>query len=406
MNSHRDMAAVCPVHHRATDSKTAAMAAVEVVPQPGSRLVQKFEDLRAILRNKSMLQSGAGSTPNTDLKRASIFFLHGEAHRKRRAAIIGFFTPKAIATRHMPVMQQAAETLTYEFAARGRARLDELSLRLSAAVAAEIVGMTNSNLDAMARRIEGSSRATMAARGGLWKLLAAVLQAAYALQIFYLDVRPAIAARRKERRADVISRLLDEGRSEKDILVECLTFGLAGMTTTREFIVVAAWHLFDHEALRRRFLDGDDAEKMAILMEILRLEPVAGMIYRSSSEDPTDPAEQDIPAGTQLSLSIRAANLDEAEVGPDPTLLDPDRARRLKVNGAYMSFGDGDHFCPGWQVALTETRVFLDKLLRVPGIRLVRPPDMGWDPPMLQSYVLRNAIIACDRQKNWAVNPG
>lgn len=374
-----------------TDSKTAQMAGERMAPAGGSRLLQQFADLRTVLRDNSMRQGGAQSAPTNkkDPTKASIFFLHGEDHRTRRAAIIRFFTPKAIATRHMPVMERAAEELVGEFRRKGRAKLDVLSLRLAAAVAAEIVGMTESDVAGLARRIEGSSRATQAAKGGVWVIVAKVMQAFYALQILYRDVRPAIAARRKERREDVISRLLDEGRSDQEILVECLTFGLAGMTTTREFIVVAAWHLFDDDALRRRFLEGDDAARTAILMEILRLEPVAGMIYRSSPEDGPAP-------GTRLSLDIRAANLDETAVGPEPTRLDPDRASRLKANGAYMSFGDGDHFCPGWQVALTETRVFLNKLLRVPGIRLVRPPDMDWDPPMLQSYVLRNAIIACD----------
>jgi hypothetical protein len=47
-------------------------------------------------------------------------------------------------------------------------------------------------------------------------------------------------------------------------------------------------------------------------------------------------------------------------------------------------------------LALTQTRVFLDRLFRIPGIRLVRPPEITWVPPMLQMYELRNGIIACD----------
>jgi cytochrome P450 len=68
-----------------------------------------------------------------------------------------------------------------------------------------------------------------------------------------------------------------------------------------------------------------------------------------------------------------------------------------KNNGAWMSFGHGEHFCPGWQVALTETRVLLERLFQVPGVRLVRAPDISWTPPMLQSYQLLNAVIECDR---------
>jgi hypothetical protein len=61
-----------------------------------------------------------------------------------------------------------------------------------------------------------------------------------------------------------------------------------------------------------------------------------------------------------------------------------------------MSFGDGSHRCPGSQVALHETRIFIDRLLRVPGIELERAPEMHWSAPLM-SYELRNAIVACDR---------
>jgi cytochrome P450 len=61
-----------------------------------------------------------------------------------------------------------------------------------------------------------------------------------------------------------------------------------------------------------------------------------------------------------------------------------------------MSFGDGPHHCPGWQVALHETRVFVDALLRVPGITLARAPDMQWND-VLMTYELRDAIVTCDR---------
>jgi cytochrome P450 len=82
-------------------------------------------------------------------------------------------------------------------------------------------------------------------------------------------------------------------------------------------------------------------------------------------------------------------------VGECPYALDPDRARRVKMVGSYLSFGDGSHRCPGAQVALTETRVFLDRLLRVPGIRLHREPDLCWTDELM-GYELRNAVVTCD----------
>jgi hypothetical protein len=49
-------------------------------------------------------------------------------------------------------------------------------------------------------------------------------------------------------------------------------------------------------------------------------------------------------------------------------------------------------------VALQETRIFLDRLLRLPGIRLQREPKVSWHE-MLMSYELRKAIVACDRRQ-------
>lgn len=49
--------------------------------------------------------------------------------------------------------------------------------------------------------------------------------------------------------------------------------------------------------------------------------------------------------------------------------------------------------------AITTRRrpVFLGRLFRVPGVRLVRAPDIHWVLPMLQSCELRNTVVECAR---------
>lgn len=397
--THDITSATCPVQAIRDDSKTGRMAAEKVTPEPGSRLVQSFGQVQKILTQSPVVQSGVEVAPmeKDHPLSASIFWLEGEPHLRRRAAILGFFSPQAIANRHARVMEGNTDILVAEFRRKGRAQLDDISMRLAVAVAAEIIGLTNSNIKGMAKRIaSGFDGAALVARGGLGKLFGPLVAGLNFLQVYWFDVRPAIAARRTQRQEDVISRLLDEGRSDKEITIECLTFGMAGMTTTREFIVVAAWHLLENDELRQRFLDGDEAERNAILLEILRLEPVASMIYRRATDEVTGVTPGPQPAGTRFSLYLRAANLDAEHVGACPHTLDPDRARRLKVNGAFLSFGTGAHLCPGRLVAIAETRVFLNQLLRVPGVRLVRPPDIHFQPPFLWAYELRNAVIACD----------
>ena len=379
------------------DRKSGALGDQRVKADPGARIVVGFETSRAVLRAPTMLQAGAGSKQMTkDPSVAPVFFLDGERHKQRRTAIARFFTPKAIGTRHRLVMEAKTDELLAKFRADGTAQLDDMSYLLAVAVAAEIVGLTNSDQVGMARRINATlSGIRLRGMHPVLRVGGQLGTAVAAMRFMFRDVRPAIKARRVERREDVISHLLDEGYPEKAILIECMTYAVAGMVTTREFIVMAAWHLFDDDKLRARFLDGDEAEQVTILEEILRLEPVAAMIQRQATED-TDLGTDSAAKGELLAINIRAANFDAAAVGECPFQLDPDRAKRVKVVGPYMSFGDGSHRCPGGQVAIAETRVFLDRLLRVPGIRLEREPDMSWDDGVM-SYELRGAIVSCTR---------
>ena len=289
-----------------------------------------------------------------------------------------------VTTAYRALMERTSDDLIGRLRGAGRADLDQLGLEMAVTIAAEIVGLTDSDRSGMARRFgalvsgmpQGGSRVAM--------VLGLARGQARSLNVFLRDVKPAIASRRRQRRDDVISHLLDEGYSEREILTECLTYGAAGMITTREFITMAGWHLLEDAALCDRFRDGDEAARIGILEEILRLEPVVGMLFRRIDTE---------TAG--VALDVRGANADEAAVGGCPHRLDPDRRTADKVGGAGLAFGDGEHRCPGAQVALQEAAIFLDRLLRVPGIRLARKPDIGWNP-LIAGYELRGATLALD----------
>lgn len=388
----------CPLDPARDDRKSAALAERFVRPDEGAEIVDDLGMARDVLRSSAILQAGAGAehVDTGNPEHVPVFYLDGDPHRRKRAAIARFFTPKAVTTRHRLVMERTTETLITRVRTNGGARLDHISFELAVAVAAEIVGLTNSPLPKLAKRIEGHLKAAIRGRRkGIAGFLDLAEQVARAVTFYRRDIRPAIKARRRQRRDDVISHLIDERYSNRAILIECSTYGAAGMVTTREFIVMVAWHLFDRPDLRERFLASDEDGQLALLQEILRLEPVASMIYRRATQG-IDTANGHVRQGTLVALDIRGANTDAKAVGECPYAIDPDRPRRMKGNGSFLSFGDGNHTCPGWQVALHETRVFIDALMRVPGIRLERAPDIGWCAPLM-SYELRNAIVACDR---------
>ncbi|MDB5723975.1 MAG: cytochrome [Novosphingobium sp.] len=388
----------CPVIEGRDDRKSGRLADANMKPLHGARVIGSFASAREVLRSPKVVQ--AGGAEMVDLSKPndiSFFFLDGDVHRKRRAAVAGLFAPKTIATRHKAVMEKTMDAIVAEFRARGSAPLDELSWQMAVNVAAEIIGLTDSDSNAnLANRIKAvldSSADRKPGRLGTWVFNAKMLIRAG--KFYKYDMVPAIAARRANPKDDVISHMVKENYTKKGMIMECLSYGGAGMMTTREFIVMCAWHMFEKAELLARFLNGPEDDQMAILEEILRLEPVASMLHRKTTE-PTvsaqgDKAEQD----EVLCISIRGANTDEAITGPCPYELDPDRAKRMKVVGPYMSFGDGPHRCPGAQVALHETRLFLDRMFRLPGIRLVSEPTVLWNS-FIQGYELRGAVVACD----------
>jgi cytochrome P450 len=210
------------------------------------------------------------------------------------------------------------------------------------------------------------------------------------LRFYWMDVRPAIAAHRRTPQEDVIGHLLEHEYNDMEVLIECITYGAAGMATTREFLCMAAWHLLEDDALRAEYLAADEAERHRILQEILRLEPVVGKLYRRTTEPlrvEVDGATHEIPAGALVELDVRAANADVAAVGEDPLAVCPHRDLAPGVLPPVMSFGDGVHRCPGAYIAIQETDVFLTRLLRLE-LRVARPPRLAWNE-LIESYEVR-----------------
>ena len=127
--------------------------------------------------------------------RRPVLYQEGEAHQKQRQATARFFAPRVVATRYRALMEALSDTLVADLRATGRARLDAMSLALAAGVAAEIVGLTESARDAMARRLD--SFFTRPRREGFVSFVAGQ---ARVLRFYLFDVAPAIRAA-AERRA-------------------------------------------------------------------------------------------------------------------------------------------------------------------------------------------------------------
>ena len=356
---------------------------------------------RQILRGNGWRQAGfMADLANrfTRSSRAPVLFQEGEAHRKQRSATARFFAPKVVAMRYRQLMDEQSARIMRDFRSMGRADLDSMGLELSVAVTAEIVGLNDSSLPGLANRLNSFLADEQQRVGKLAASLRIVVAFCRILRFFFCDVMPAIRSHRIQRREDIISLLIEQGYSTREILTECITYGAAGVATTRELIVLAAWHLFDRPELRKRFLDSDEAGRIVVLEEVLRLEPVVGTLYRRAERDiilNDNGRPEDVSAGTLLAIDLRAVNADPAAAGVCPHRLDPDRQiQDHRLPGSLMSFGDGAHRCPGAAIALQESAIFLNQLFRVPGIRLARAPTISSNS-VVESYELRGAVVTC-----------
>ena len=168
------------------------------------------------------------------------------------------------------MMEALADELVADLQRTRQADLYTLSLALAMQVVARVVGLTNSSISGLARRLDAFfDQATAPTRKGLVAQLIQILNLRRLLFFYVRDVRPAVQARRRRPQEDVISHLLAQGYRDHEILTECVTYAAAGMATTREFISAAAWHFLENPPLRARYLAAPEEERVAILHEML-----------------------------------------------------------------------------------------------------------------------------------------
>ncbi|GAA2353987.1 cytochrome P450 [Saccharopolyspora halophila] len=352
---------------------------------------------RALLRHTETVQAGLGVETIEKMPakiRRPVLYRDGPEHREHRRQTAKYFTPRKVDDSYRELMHRASQTQLAKIAAPG-VDLSDLSFGLAVDVASAVIGLKST--PGLAHRLERFFPEEFGEPGftSLHGLYWVWRQAVNYGGIFIMDVLPSVRARRKQRADDVVSHLLDEGCSPAEILGECITFAAAGMVTTREFINLAAWHLFTDEALRERYLAAEETDRIAILHELLRLEPVVSNLKRRATADIELPGSDGesvaVAAGETVDIEVTATNLDPATMGELPRSICPGREIN-EGTAPGMSFGDGAHRCPGNNIAMLETDVFLTRLFALPGVRMVSEPRVSFNDA-IGGYVLRGLVV-------------
>lgn len=397
----------CPFH-----SATSQRKALKPGDAPTGRVTKRDSIWRigslnaakeVLLARHETIQAGftAEYIPRNAFRSHPILISDGPQHDEQRRKVARFFAPRIVTTRYGTLMETVVDKILDEAKRTGSITIDQVALYYTVEVTASIVGLTHAKVPALARRLEkffrqpplDRSKPRLGRTNRQW-MAAAANGLGPLVGLFVFDVLPAVRSRTKNPRQDVISHLIEQDYNLADILVECVTYGTAGMVTTREFITMACWHLLDNDELRQRYVAAEEDDRLSILAEIIRLEPPVGHLYRRVTDHITvtdRDQSYELSPGELVDLDIRQTNADPDAFAEDPLQLRPDRERAKGAQDVGLSFGFGAHGCPGQPLALRETDALLHRLLSMDVTKRTEP-SISWDD-LIEGYKVRGLTL-------------
>lgn len=151
-----------------------------------------------------------------------------------------------------------------------------------------------------------------------------------------------------------------------------LLFG-AGQETTTHLIAGGLFEILRHDDQRQR-LQADYNLMPLCVEECLRHVSPVQLTKPRWAVRPISFAGYEFKRGDSVSAFLTAANRDPSEFD------DPHRFDISRRPNSHLSFGTGNHFCLGFQLARLEAAIAFERvLLRFPGVRLaVSPDEITW----------------------------
>ena len=357
--------------------------------------VRGYAEAKELLKEE-LLQAGFNASDIEKTGLDPVLYQHGEAHRQQRGAIAKFFSPTTVAQKHIPMIENAADEIIADLVRAKQLDLKPLTTRMAAIVASAVVGLKPT--PGLIKRLDAMLHSPVKTGGKLARSVMGLSGMLSQASFWWLDVRPAIQARKRSPQDDVISYMLSKGKNDIAILAECVVYGAAGMATTQEFILVVLMHALEKSAVREALTSPELAVRYEALHEILRLEPVIARIQRKTPAPVTvtsNGATLSIPAGAKINFHVYDVNVDEQAVGAEPEGMCPHRDLERGTYRSLIGFGSGPHRCAGEHLAIAETDVFIRKLLALKGLRLESKPEITRNETV-EGYEISNFRVAVD----------
>jgi cholest-4-en-3-one 26-monooxygenase len=328
---------------------------------PGFWVISKHADVIHVSKRPLIFSSMQGinvqlvPTEELTILQTMMLGMDPPWHSKYRRLVSGGFTPRTISLLE-PHIRQISRELVDGITEKGECEfVREVAAELPLQVIAEFLGVPHeerSRIFQLSNRLIGFDDPEFQTSPEDGKIAATEM---------WLFANELAAARRMNPRDDMVSLLLSaevegEKLSEMEFNNFFLLLAVAGNETTRNLISGGMLALLEHPRELRR-LQSDLSLLPKAVEEMLRWVTPVVHFRRTATED-TVLRGQQIAAGDRVVMFYPSANRDE-EVFSDPQRFDIAR-----TPNDHLSFGIGEHFCLGSQLARLEIRIVFEELLR------------------------------------------
>lgn len=382
-----------PFYARARDEQPVFFS-----PSLQAWVVTRYDDVRAIVQkpetfsNRDTIRPVAQFSPQTlEILATGIGFIptitntDGAAHRRFRVPLQHAFRGARMRSIEEPIRAAAARLLD-GLVARGEMDLvAEFAAPLSLQALLQLCGLPADGVQLMINWFPDIKALTMSALEPERQVACA--RSFVAAQRYLADL---VERRRAAPGDDLIGSLLgvrsEEGAplSTAEVVNTAAGTMLAGYDTTTSLIVNAMFILLSSPERWAAVRERSDTIP-SVLEEAMRVDSPVPVFIRTAVREATVGGVV-IPEGALVLLAYGSANRDPARF-PSPDDYDPSRSPN-----PHLAFGRGVHACVGAGLARLESRIALEALSRLPGLRLRSGQDLHHVPTLLFRSLARLAV--------------
>jgi cytochrome P450 len=332
----------------------------------GRLVLTRFEDMRAVVSNRSLSVDPRKAPPDSYLRRIllanepveafepSMLSLDDPDHKRIRGLVSQAFNQRAVDT-FRPRIRAIADRLLD--ALTGRDSFDviaEYAAPLPTIVIAEMLGVDADDFAQFKRWSDGRSQIFNTART---PEQSAELAAARQGLVDYFT--RAVDERHRRRATDLISALVAAAESEdrltqREIVITCDLLLVAGNLTTTDLIGNGILALLSYPDQLAKLQSNPELAPNAV-EEVLRYDPPVVQTSRVAL-DAFEIDGREVQTGEVMTVSLLAAGHDPARHCV-PHRFDIERA-----DMSHLAFGGGAHFCLGAPLARAEAQIAIPLL--------------------------------------------